>query len=68
MHAHCKLKKNVHCANVTTSNNTECLVETKCFKMSNYPARRISSSTSRSRSSNSPRYLVPATRLAMFRL
>ena len=36
MHAHCKLKKNVHCANVTTSNNTECLVETKCFKMSNY--------------------------------
>ena len=32
------------------------------------PERRISSSSSRSRSSNSPRYLVPATRLAMFRL
>ena len=32
------------------------------------PLRRISASTSRSRSSNSPRYFVPATRLAIFRL
>ena len=32
------------------------------------PLRRISPSTSRRRSSNSPRYLVPATRDAMFRL
>ena len=33
-----------------------------------FPARRISWSKSRTRSSNSPRYLVPATRFAMFRL
>ena len=32
------------------------------------PLRRISASTSRNRSSNSPRYFVPATKLAMFRL
>ena len=32
------------------------------------PLRRISISTSRSRSSNSPRYLVPATRFAILRL